>query len=123
MTFRPTLWVGQSRTLRAYIVNFPGLRRILLSNFHLPSGLAFDVPPAVEDVIPDGAVAATAKDLLPCLQLLSRMSSSLEADASPLSSVLGLFSSLRIILRGNIIGALGTGRSFVSNCLVACFSS
>jgi len=122
-TFSPTRWVGQSLTLRAFIDNLPGLRRVLLFNSHRPSGLAFAVPPAVADAITDGAVEATAKDLLPCLQLLFRMSASLEADASPLSSVLGLFSSLCIVLRGNIFGALGTARSFVSDCLVARFSS
>jgi len=51
------------------------------------------------------------------------MSASLEADASPLSSVLGIFSSLCIVSRGNIFGALRTARSFVSNSLVARFSS
>jgi len=77
----------------------------------------------VADAITDGAVEATAKDLLPCLQLLFRISASLEADASPLSYVLGLFSSLCIFLCGNVFGALGTARSFVSDCLVARYSS
>ena len=122
-TFSPTRWVGQSLTLRSFIDNLPGLRRVLLFNSHKPAGIAFAVPPVVAAAVNDGAVEATARDLLPCLHQLFRMSASLEADASPLSSVLGLFSALHIILRGNIFGVLGATRSFVSDCLVARFSS
>jgi len=41
------------------------------------------------------------------------MSASLGADASPLSSVPGLFCSLYVDLRKIILGVLGTARSFV----------
>ncbi|OSX80863.1 hypothetical protein BU14_0031s0035 [Porphyra umbilicalis] len=122
-TFSPTRWVGQSLTLRSFIDNLPGLRRVLLFNSHKPAGIAFAVPPVVAAAGNDRAVEATARDLLPCLHLLFRMSASLEADASPLSSVLGLFSALHIILRGNIFGVLGATRSFVSDCLIVRFSS
>jgi len=122
-TFSPTLWVGQSLTLHAFIDNLPGLRRVLLFNSHRPPSLAFAVPPTVAEVINDGAIEATANDFLPCLQLLFRLSASLEADACPLSSVLGLFAAICIVLRGNLFGALGAARSFLSKCLMAHFSS
>jgi len=122
-TFSPTRWVGQSLTLRAFIDNLPGLRRVLLFNSHRPPSLAFAVPPTVAEAINDGAIEATANDLLPCLQLLFRLSASLEADACPLSSVLGLFAAFCIVLRGNLFGALGAARSFLSKCLMARFSS
>jgi len=96
---------------------------VLLFNSHKPAGIAFAVPPVVAAAVNDGAVEATASDLLPCLHLLFRMSASLEADASPLSSVLGLFSARHIILRGNMFGVLGATRSFILDSLVARFSS
>jgi len=121
-TFRPTRWVGQSLTLRSFIDNLPGLRRVLLFNSQKPACLAFAVPPAGAAAVNDEAVESTAKDLLPCLQLLFRMSASLETDASPLSSVLGLFAALYVVLRGHVFGVLGKTRFFVSDCLVIGFA-
>ena len=121
-TFSPTRWVGQSLTLRFFIDNRPGLRRVLLFNSHKPAGFAFAVPPAVAAAVNDAAAESTAKDLLPCLQLLFRISASLEADTSPLFSVLGLFAALYIVLRGHVFGVLGETRSFVSDCLVNGFA-
>jgi len=115
-TFSPTRWAGQSLTLRSFIDNHPGLRRVLLFDSHRPAGLAFAVPPAVAATVNDGAVESTAKDLLPCLKLLFRMSASLEADASPLSSVLGVFAAFYILLCGHVFSVLGETRSFVSDC-------
>jgi len=118
-TFRPTRWVGQSLTLRSFIDNLPGLR---LFNSHMPACFAFAEPPAVAAAVNDEAVDSTAKDLLPCLQLLFRMSASLKTDASPLSSVLGLFAALYIVLRAHVFGVLSETRFFVSDCLVIGFA-
>jgi len=122
-TFSPARWVGQSLTLRSFIDNLPGLRRVLLLDFHKPAGLSFAVPPAVAAAVNDGSIESTAKDLLPCLQLLFRMPASLEADASPLSSVLGLFAALYVVMRGHVFGELVETRSFASDRLVDPFCS
>lgn len=62
------------------------------------------------------------KSLSPCLNLLFRVSASLEADASPLSAILGLFAGFCIVLRGNTFSLPVETRSALSRSIDSRFS-
>lgn len=117
VTFSETRWVGHTNTLRSFLANLPSLRRVLLADGHVhhPSS----VPPSVAFAIDDGATEATAKTIAPCVKLLFRVPASLEADASSLSSVLGLFSGYCITLRGDVLVLSASVRTFDSGSLVS----
>lgn len=117
VTFSETRWVDQTNTLRSFLANLPGLRRVLLADGHVDH--PFSVPPSVAFAINDGATEATAKTVAPCLKLLFRVPAFLEADASPLSSVLGLFSGYYITLRGDVFVLSASVRTFLSRSLVS----
>lgn len=120
-SFSETRWVGQSQTVRTFLSNLPGLRQVLLANGHDNQG--FLVPPAVSTAINDGAIEAVLTAFSPCLELLVRVSASLEADASFLSAVIGLFSGFRIVLRGTHSDLLVELRCFLSSAVVSRFSA
>lgn len=109
--------MGQTDTLRSFLANLPGLRRVLLADGHVDH--PFSVPPSVALAINDGATGATAKTIAPCLKLLFRVPASLEVDASSLYSVLGLFSGYCITLRGDVFVLSASVRTFLSRSLVS----
>lgn len=80
------------------------------------------MPPAIATAINDGSVEATVKSVSPFLDMLFRVSASLEADASPLSSVLGLYVAIFIVLRGSDFALPDGIREFLVHTLVARFA-
>lgn len=90
---------------------------MLLANSHDENG--FSVPPTVTEAINDRSVEATVKSPSPCLDLLFQEKGSLEADASQLSSVFGLYSGFCIELRGETVAFPSGTLSFLSGCMVS----
>lgn len=103
--FSRTRWVDQNLWLRLYIDNLPGMRWVLLSNTHDSAG--FKVPDTVTAVVQDSVSQAAAAPAAPILCFLFRISAAQEADASPLSCVLGLHTSTIILLRSEFQELVG----------------
>lgn len=118
VAFSEIRWVGHSPALRLLIANLLGLRRVLLSNAH--SEESFAVPEKVAAAMHDGAVKAT-ETISPSLGILLRVSASLVADASTLSSILGPYASFAIALRGHSFGLPDASRERFSHSSVVQF--
>jgi len=120
-SFSLTRWVGQSIVIRSCLSNLEASRRVLAANWHNHTG--FDVPNSVFLAVDQAAPASSAAVAAPVLRMLFRMSASLEADASPLSAVVGLLSGFVVALRTAFPELPESTRSYLVDRVHARFAS
>jgi len=120
-SFSLTRWVGQSIVVRSCLSNLEASRRVLAANWHNHTG--FDVPNSVFLAVDQAAPASSAAVAAPVLRMLFRMSASLEADASPLSAVVGLLSGFVVALRTAFPELPESTRSYLVDRVHARFAS